>query len=287
MRRRPLGGNAIDRRTELMFGKRKHPDEPGEKKAPAESPAEARRPPELPRTSPVPGRRGSGIMQPGISRRPSLGSASALAATPAAGTPGSAANEGRKLVVGREICLSGEIKACERLIVEGRVEADLTDSKLLEITEHGLFKGNASVDNCYICGTFEGDLVVHGLLHIRDGGRVLGKVFYSELEVARGGKIIGTMEVIELEEAAEKPVEANKPDKAAAEAQSDKAEKDAGAQDSGKSAQKEAKSAGTTKMTKAEPEPAPVKAEPRGIRDLLDDPSAKSEPDKAAGPQAG
>ena len=73
---------------------------------------------------------GSGIMATGISRRPSLGSASTLAGGPAGTSAAASTNEGRKLVVGREICLSGEIKACERLIVEGRVEADLTDSRV-------------------------------------------------------------------------------------------------------------------------------------------------------------
>src|SRR5690349_6505981 len=36
-------------------------------------------------------------------------------------------NEGKKLIVGREIVLTGEIRACDRLVVEGRVEAALTD----------------------------------------------------------------------------------------------------------------------------------------------------------------
>ena len=74
---------------------------------------------------------------------------------------------------------------------------------------------------------------------------------------------------------------------AEAAAPADKAEKDADPRDSGESdSPKEAKTSGTTKMAKAKPEPAPAKAEPRGIRDLLDDPAAKTGPDKAAGPQA-
>src|ERR1700751_1807544 len=35
--------------------------------------------------------------------------------------------ESKRLHVGREIVLTAEIKACERLVVEGRVEAALTD----------------------------------------------------------------------------------------------------------------------------------------------------------------
>ena len=36
--------------------------------------------------------------------------------------------DSKRLVVGRGIALSGEIRACDRLIVEGQVEATLSDS---------------------------------------------------------------------------------------------------------------------------------------------------------------
>src|SRR6516225_9487949 len=37
--------------------------------------------------------------------------------------------EVRKLIVGREITLSGEITSCDKLIVEGSVEANLTNCR--------------------------------------------------------------------------------------------------------------------------------------------------------------
>lgn len=103
---------------------------------------------------------------------------------------------GRKLVVGREISLSGEIKACETLIVEGQVEADLQDCKTLKISETGLYKGTAVVDAAEIRGRFEGDLTVKAQLDLRAGGRIVGTLCYAELQVERGGKIVGTMEEI-------------------------------------------------------------------------------------------
>ncbi len=113
--------------------------------------------------------------------------------------PAGSGSEGRKLVVGREICLTGEIKACEKLVVEGRVEADLTDSQFLEITEPGYFKGNAVVQNCEISGIFDGELMVHGSLLLERTGRINGSVYYGELTVERGGRINGTMEKVELD----------------------------------------------------------------------------------------
>ena len=105
--------------------------------------------------------------------------------------------EGRKLVVGREICLSGEIKTCETLVVEGRVEADLNDSQSLEISEPGLFKGHATVEVCEVHGSFEGELTVTGCLLIRSTGRVSGKIRYADIEIARGGRLTGDIAALE------------------------------------------------------------------------------------------
>ena len=80
--------------------------------------------------------------------------------------------EGHTLVVGREIRLTGEISACQRLIVEGSVEAELTDTQTLEIADTGQFRGSAVVGDCVISGSFDGELTVSGLLTVRAGGRV-------------------------------------------------------------------------------------------------------------------
>ncbi len=114
-----------------------------------------------------------------------------------------AKGEERKLVVGREISLSGEIKACEKLIVEGQVQADLQDCKLLRISESGLFKGTAVVDEADIRGRFEGDLTVQVHLELRATGRIEGNLRYAGLQIERGGKVIGAMEELPLREAAQ------------------------------------------------------------------------------------
>ncbi|MGD1880504.1 MAG: polymer-forming cytoskeletal protein [Kiloniellaceae bacterium] len=105
--------------------------------------------------------------------------------------------EGRKLVVGREICLSGEIKTCEKLVVEGRVEADLRDSHSLEISEPGFFKGNATVADCEISGTFEGELTVTSLLVVTPTGRVSGKIRYADMELSRGARLSGDSDALD------------------------------------------------------------------------------------------
>jgi cytoskeletal protein CcmA (bactofilin family) len=97
----------------------------------------------------------------------------------------------RTLIVGREIALSGEITSCDRLVVEGSVEANLANCRDIDIAESGLFKGSASIDEAEIRGRFEGVLTVKKRLLIRSTGKVVGKIRYGQIEVERGGQISG------------------------------------------------------------------------------------------------
>ena len=153
----------------------------------------------VPKSMAMPPSRGSGISVPSGRRGAHLGvPAPGLRTTRSGGgggpTGGGRPNEGRSLVVGREIRLSGEITSCERLVVEGNVEADLTDSRSLEISEHGSFKGNARVELCEVAGHFQGELTVNDTLVVKASGRIEGKLRYREMEVERGGKIVGSTE---------------------------------------------------------------------------------------------
>jgi len=107
----------------------------------------------------------------------------------------SASADGRKLIVGDGLSLSGEITSCDILVVAGKVEAKLTDGKLLEINETGQFRGSVEIENADIAGRYDGQLVVHGRLTVRSTGRISGMVKYGELEVSAGGQIIGEMQV--------------------------------------------------------------------------------------------
>jgi cytoskeletal protein CcmA (bactofilin family) len=101
----------------------------------------------------------------------------------------------RKLTVGKGLSLAGEITSCDVLVVEGKVEAKLTDGKMLEITECGQFRGSVEIENADIAGRYDGQLVVHGRLTVRSTGRISGTVKYGELEVNAGGQIIGEIQV--------------------------------------------------------------------------------------------
>lgn len=131
--------------------------------------------------------------------------APAMAATPRTATPSlarrvvpganRASGEERKLTVGKGLSLAGEIASCDILVVEGKVEAKLSEGKLLEITESGQFRGNVEIENADIAGRYDGQLIVHGRLTVRATGRISGMVKYGELEVSAGGQIIGELQI--------------------------------------------------------------------------------------------
>ena len=104
--------------------------------------------------------------------------------------------QGKKLIVGREICLTGEISACDTLVVEGRVEAELSDSRTIEIAETGVFKGEIEINVAEINGQFEGALTARNRLVIHSKGNVKGRIRYAEIEVERGGRIEGDVQLI-------------------------------------------------------------------------------------------
>jgi cytoskeletal protein CcmA (bactofilin family) len=100
----------------------------------------------------------------------------------------------RKLIVGREITLSGEISSCDRLVIEGSVEANLQNCNEVELAETGLFKGAATIDEIEVRGRFEGSLTVRKRLLIRATGRVSGTIRYGQIEIECGGQISGDVQ---------------------------------------------------------------------------------------------
>ena len=104
--------------------------------------------------------------------------------------------DSKKLLIGRDIVLSGEISACEKLVVEGCVETNISACREIEITETGTFKGEAEIDIAEVSGAFEGNICAKNLLIVRSTGSITGKVRVSQLEVERGGEISGEIEII-------------------------------------------------------------------------------------------
>jgi cytoskeletal protein CcmA (bactofilin family) len=186
---------------------RKKESEPARPTGLAESPAQPGPAGPRPLDAPRP------TLQPELPRRqidiPAAPSASPLSpgGLAVAGGPGGAAARGaeagdaaagKRLIVGPGISLSGEITACDRLVVQGAVQVTLNETRAIEIAESGRFtNGKAEVEEAEISGVYEGDLTVRNRLLIRSTGQVKGTVRYGELEIERGGRLSGSVSMLE------------------------------------------------------------------------------------------
>jgi cytoskeletal protein CcmA (bactofilin family) len=122
------------------------------------------------------------------------GAAAAPVSAPASYNPQAASEaDSRKLVIGQGISLSGEIEACDHLIVEGQVEAALKGASNMDISETGAFYGTVEIEAATIAGRFEGDITVSGRLTVLATGSIIGSVTYKELSIEAGASIEGSV----------------------------------------------------------------------------------------------
>ena len=118
-------------------------------------------------------------------------------------------SEGRKVVIGKEIHIKGEISACDTLVVEGSLDCSV-ECRLLRIAESGRFDGEALVDSAEIAGCILGTLTVRDHLVIRPTGTVSGTVRYGRLAIEAGGEMWGDVAPLGIE--AEEPAAEAEPE---------------------------------------------------------------------------
>lgn len=112
-----------------------------------------------------------------------------------------ASSHASQLIVGADVRLrSAEIEACDTLVVEGRVEANM-NSRLLRIAEKGEFCGKVEIDIAEIHGRFNGELHVRDQLIIHPTGQVSGKIRYGRLLIKEGGQLCGDIQRLDAESA--------------------------------------------------------------------------------------
>ncbi len=134
---------------------------------------------------------GSTVTTSTTSTNPSV--STSTASKPAA--VGTTESGGSKLTVGPNIKLKGvEITDCDTLVVEGTVEATM-DSRVIQITEQGAFRGTAEIDIAEIHGEFDGSLTVREKLVIFSTGKVTGKIRYGKVVIEEGGQLSGEISV--------------------------------------------------------------------------------------------
>lgn len=161
--------------------------------APRPTPAPAATPAATASATPTPAFRPAPPQAAMAAARTPAPTPAATAPNPAIERPVPKAAAKRVLTVGPDIQMKGEITTCDRVVIEGAVDATLRDVHTVELAESGALKGTAEVQDAEISGVFEGDLIVRGRLIIYSTGRVRGNITYGEIEIERGGQISGNI----------------------------------------------------------------------------------------------
>jgi len=109
--------------------------------------------------------------------------------------PRRSAKRVREAFLGPEIVLSGELKCCDTLVVEGIVDSGRIECRRFVLGSAGSCKGEVQAESAVIDGRFEGRLIIRARLLIKSGGQVRGSVQYGQLEIEPGGQLQGDMVV--------------------------------------------------------------------------------------------
>lgn len=112
----------------------------------------------------------------------------------------SSAGRDKHLVIGKGVRLKGEVTSCDKLVVEGEVEIELSGCRSLHIGSSGVFRGRAEVSEADVAGRFEGEIETKERLAVRASGRVSGKIRYGQITIDAGGQVAG--EIVGFEAAA-------------------------------------------------------------------------------------
>ncbi len=94
-------------------------------------------------------------------------------------------------VVSQSMVVSGNLAAPQQILIEGRVEGDVTCGTLVQ-RAGGTVVGNINADRVRVGGTIRGDIVA-GAVSLQSTGRVIGDITYDALLMAAGSRVDGRL----------------------------------------------------------------------------------------------
>ncbi len=105
-------------------------------------------------------------------------------------------------VIGRGLFIKGELHGEEDLIIEGRVEGEITLKKHLVIESTGVILADIQTENITIKGEMRGNMTATDKVEIQAKARVVGDITAPRVVIEDGAQFKGH---IEMPEAAPKP----------------------------------------------------------------------------------
>ena len=98
-------------------------------------------------------------------------------------------------VIASGLFLKGELRGEDDLIIEGRVEGEVTLKKHLTIETTGVVVANVATQNITIKGELRGDMTAEDKVEIHNGARVVGNIVAPRIVIAEGARFKGHIDM--------------------------------------------------------------------------------------------
>jgi cytoskeletal protein CcmA (bactofilin family) len=98
-------------------------------------------------------------------------------------------------IIGSTIVIRGKLKSDEDLVVEGRIEAEITSTKALVIENSGIVKANMQVKSARVSGVVVGNITAESKVEIAPDGRVVGDILTPKLVIRDGAAFRGRIDM--------------------------------------------------------------------------------------------
>ena len=100
----------------------------------------------------------------------------------------------QEAIIGSAARVRGRIGGEGDLLVEGRVEGDISLRGYLRVGETGVLTSSIEASEVSISGVVEGDIVATGPVHVRAGARLKGNVKGESIAIDQGAEFSGRLD---------------------------------------------------------------------------------------------
>lgn len=98
-------------------------------------------------------------------------------------------------VIGPQIAVRGSLSGEENLIVQGRIEGNVSLAGHMVVTEEGEVEADIDVESIEIRGQFRGDIVASQSITIERGAQVVGNMKAPRVIIEDGARFDGAVDM--------------------------------------------------------------------------------------------
>jgi cytoskeletal protein CcmA (bactofilin family) len=98
-------------------------------------------------------------------------------------------------VIAPGLFLKGELRGEDDLIIEGRVEGEITLKKHLTVESTGIIVADVTTQNITIKGEMRGNMTAIDKVEIHQGARVVGNITAPRVVIAEGARFKGHIDM--------------------------------------------------------------------------------------------